>query len=36
MTNWKVELTAAEKSLVEVKIQGQIFKGDAFILLLFL
>ena len=35
MQNWKVELTAREKSLTEVKIQSGIFDGDPLSSLLF-
>ncbi len=35
MENWRVELTAQEKSLTEVKIQGDIFQRDALSPLLF-
>ena len=36
MKNWKVELTAGGKTLVEVKIQRGIFQGDALSLFLFI
>ena len=36
MNNWRVELTAGEKSLAETKIQRGIFQGDALSLLLFI
>ena len=29
MKNWRIELTAGEKSLAETKIQRGIFQGDA-------
>ena len=34
--NWRVELTAGEKSLAETKIQRDIFQGDALSPLLFI
>ena len=36
MKNWRVELTAGEKSLAETKIQRGIFQGDALSPLLFI
>ena len=36
MKNWRVELTAGEKSLAETKIQRGIFRGDALSPLLFI
>ena len=35
MKNWKIELTAGEKSLAEVKIQREIFQGDTLSPILF-
>ena len=29
MENWRFELTAGDKSLTEVKINGGVFQGDA-------
>ena len=36
MNTWRLELTAGGRSLVEAKIQGDIFQGDALSPLLFI